>query len=350
MGRLVDAVASLAGVCHVAGYAGQAATELQALAEQALRQRADAEPGAYPLPLRRAGGGSGPLEWDARRWSAPSSTTSAARVPAPVVGAPVPPRGRGRRGPRARCTPGARYGLDVVALTGSVFADALLLSLTARGLREAGLRVLRHRRVPPNDGGLALGQVAVGALRRPGRASSERERTVVSPGAARPSTRSGCAVHRAAYALWAVTSTPSARAPPADPAVRDLDEHAGVGAGAPRDVAAPRLLDPRHPRRLRARRRRPARSSPPIYATSTYKQDGVGGLRTGWARLRVQPQRQPDPHRARGVPRRARGPGAPAALRLRLGPGRRGHPAAVRAAAPATTSSSRTTPTAAPTG
>ena len=43
---------------------------------------------------------------------------------------------------------------------------------------------------------------------------------------------------------------------------------------------------------------------PPIYQTSTYQQDAVGAPA---ARLRVQPQRQPDPGRAAGVPRRARG-------------------------------------------
>jgi hydrogenase maturation protein HypF len=62
---------------------------------------------------------------------------------------------------------GAR-GVSTVALSGGVFTNALLLSLTSRGLREAGFEVLRHRRVPANDGGLALGQVMVGATPSPG--------------------------------------------------------------------------------------------------------------------------------------------------------------------------------------
>jgi len=165
MGRLVDAVASLAGVCHVAGYAGQAATELQALAEQALRQGADAEPGAYPLPLVAPASESGPLEWDVATLVRAVVADVRARVPAPVVALRFH-RGIAAAAVRVALHARARYGLDVVALSGSVFGDALLLSLTTRGLREAGLRVLRHRRVPPNDGGLALGQVAVGALRR----------------------------------------------------------------------------------------------------------------------------------------------------------------------------------------
>jgi len=59
-----------------------------------------------------------------------------------------------------------RTGLEVVALSGGVFGNGLLLTRTARGLVEAGFVVLRHRRVPPNDGGLGLGQVVVGARRR----------------------------------------------------------------------------------------------------------------------------------------------------------------------------------------
>ena len=64
---------------------------------------------------------------------------------------------------------------------------------------------------------------------------------------------------------------------------------------------------------------------PPIYQVSTYKQDGVGGLRGGYE---YSPVRQPDPHRPGGVPGRARGRGARPGVRLRAG--RRGHPAAHR--------------------
>jgi hydrogenase maturation protein HypF len=54
-----------------------------------------------------------------------------------------------------------QHGLDTAALTGGVFANSLLAEDCAGRLRAAGLRVLRHRRVPPNDGGLALGQLVV---------------------------------------------------------------------------------------------------------------------------------------------------------------------------------------------
>ncbi|MEU9885514.1 carbamoyltransferase HypF [Sphaerisporangium sp. NPDC051011] len=56
-------------------------------------------------------------------------------------------------------------GLSVVALSGGVFQNALLLERAAAWLEERGFTVLTHTRVPPNDGGISLGQVAVAAAR-----------------------------------------------------------------------------------------------------------------------------------------------------------------------------------------
>jgi hydrogenase maturation protein HypF len=54
-------------------------------------------------------------------------------------------------------------GLDVVALGGGVFQNARLLIALRRRLEALGLRVVTARQLPPNDGGIAYGQAAVGA-------------------------------------------------------------------------------------------------------------------------------------------------------------------------------------------
>jgi hydrogenase maturation protein HypF len=53
------------------------------------------------------------------------------------------------------------YGLTTVALSGGVFQNVLLLELLTELLRNDGFTVLIPRLVPPNDGGLAFGQIAV---------------------------------------------------------------------------------------------------------------------------------------------------------------------------------------------
>ncbi len=54
-----------------------------------------------------------------------------------------------------------RYRLDSVALSGGCFQNGYLLSQCISGLSESGFTVLHHQVVPPNDGGIALGQALI---------------------------------------------------------------------------------------------------------------------------------------------------------------------------------------------
>lgn len=62
---------------------------------------------------------------------------------------------------------GKESGRGTVALSGGVFQNQLLLKMVDEGLQKEGFKVLRHRLVPPNDGGIALGQAvyAMGSLK-----------------------------------------------------------------------------------------------------------------------------------------------------------------------------------------
>lgn len=169
MGRLFDAVSSLAGVCHHAGYEAQAAIELEAAA-------LNAEAGddtAYAFALRPApADGGGAVTADPAPVLAAVVDDVRAGVAASVVAARFHRAVTGFVRETCRMAR-ERYRADTVALTGGVFANSLLSSACARALREDGFTVLRHHHVPPNDGGLALGQLMVAARTKAGRGEAD---------------------------------------------------------------------------------------------------------------------------------------------------------------------------------
>ncbi len=146
-GRLFDAVAALLGLRRASTFEGEAAMALQFAAEN------DDTADAPPLP--DCDGGAIPTDalfrliLQGRRDGLPS--TRLARLfhlglADLLAGACRHWRDRTR--------------LDTVALSGGVFQNTLLTRLLADRLRRDGFRVLLHSLVPPNDGGICLGQAA----------------------------------------------------------------------------------------------------------------------------------------------------------------------------------------------
>ena len=151
-GRLFDAVASLVGVRDEVSYEGQAAVELEQLADRGARGEYRARPGGMPFRIRGADLVAGVLD-DLRR------DVCAATIAM-----------RFHRGLALSIADGCEVvretsGLETVALSGGVFQNVLLLRLAVEELERRGFSVLTHRRIPANDGGISIGQVAVAAAR-----------------------------------------------------------------------------------------------------------------------------------------------------------------------------------------
>jgi hydrogenase maturation protein HypF len=156
MGRLFDAVAALLGVRQRIGYEAQAAIELEILAESG-RARAPGETPSWRFAVDddgvldyrpvirglvddlRAGTDVGILAYWFHVAVASAVAEGVHRIHLAT-------------------------GVPVVGLTGGVFQNVLLVRECRARLAAAGLDVLTHRLVPPNDGGLALGQAVVAAL------------------------------------------------------------------------------------------------------------------------------------------------------------------------------------------
>jgi hydrogenase maturation protein HypF len=154
-GRLFDAIACMAGLADTVSFEGQAAMRLEAAADEG--EPAD----GYPFELRDV---DGRIEIDTRPLVREVARDAARGVAAPVIGGQFH---AGLADAIVAVCLGLRKssGYETVALSGGVFLNRRLTRLVAAGLSAAGFRVLRHHRLPPNDGGLSLGQLAVAAAR-----------------------------------------------------------------------------------------------------------------------------------------------------------------------------------------
>ncbi len=167
-GRLFDGVAALIGLQQRVDFEGQAAMALEFVTDEA-------EQGVYPMNLGAPA--------DEKRKTQNESTAAFVPGPSsfvldwqPLLDALLADLRRGvPQGIMAARFHNAlvativavaqAVGQPRVALTGGCFQNRLLVERTADRLVHAGFDLLLHRQVPPNDGGISLGQIAVAAAR-----------------------------------------------------------------------------------------------------------------------------------------------------------------------------------------
>jgi hydrogenase maturation protein HypF len=150
MGRLFDAIASLLGVRHRIDYEAQAAIELEVLATTA---------GTPTVQLRMDVSDDGVI--DPRGMIRAIVSAMCAGIEPALLAAVFH---EAVADAVADAVALVAHDVRLVGLTGGVFQNVLLLRWCRQRLQQAGFEVLTHRTVPPNDGGLALGQAVVSVL------------------------------------------------------------------------------------------------------------------------------------------------------------------------------------------
>jgi hydrogenase maturation protein HypF len=176
VGRLFDAVAALAGIRENVSYEGQAAMELEWLATGAAPEE------GYPFGMMESATG-GPSEATLIVDTRPLIRAVAADAARPTEGARIARRFHSTMVEivAAVCNRIREpTGNNTVVLSGGVFLNALLTREVSERLAAAGFQVYRHRLVPPNDGGLSLGQLAIAAARCSGPEGSATPKTCQS--------------------------------------------------------------------------------------------------------------------------------------------------------------------------
>jgi hydrogenase maturation protein HypF len=149
-GRLFDAAAALVGLADTVSYEGQAAIELEQVADPEAER-------SYPCSL------DGGLISGAELVAALAEDLEAGcRV---SEAAAAFHNGLAAALVTLAVRAASAHGLGTVALSGGTFQNRLLVSRVTQGLQAAGLEVLTHHRVPPNDGGISLGQAVVANAR-----------------------------------------------------------------------------------------------------------------------------------------------------------------------------------------
>ncbi len=149
-GRLFDGVSALLGLCPSITFEGQAAVELEMIAdrEEGGRYEFILEPEGEQEIIRLRPLIEGILlDWE--KGIAPARIAGKFHHTLVEIGKTVCEKIRRQGGP------------EKVTLSGGVFQNRLLLERMSTALEEAGFKVLVHRQVPCNDGGLSLGQAVI---------------------------------------------------------------------------------------------------------------------------------------------------------------------------------------------
>jgi hydrogenase maturation protein HypF len=152
VGRLFDAVASLIGLRQISRYEGQAAMELEWLAGQSN------DASVYEFDITRPADDAAPAELDWAPMVRGMITDMARKTKREAMGR----RFHNTLAEMIGRVAGEHAELPVV-LSGGCFQNRLLTELTVARLEANGMKVYWHQRVPPNDGGIALGQVVAAA-------------------------------------------------------------------------------------------------------------------------------------------------------------------------------------------
>ncbi len=150
-GRLFDAVASLAGVRQTVTYEAQAAIEFEALLDEKITD-------AYEFDLIE----NETTQIDCAKLISDVVRDVLAQVPIGEISAKFN-NATANMILRLAIKFRTRENINRVALSGGCFQNVALLKASLRRLRENNFEVFTHRQVPPNDGGLALGQAVIAA-------------------------------------------------------------------------------------------------------------------------------------------------------------------------------------------
>jgi len=165
-GRLFDAVAAALGLCRERqAYEGEAGAKLEGIVDDDALHNED-EALAYPLSIPNLRGSGLPYIEPLAMWNAILGDLIL-NTPAPVMAARFHKglakaiAAMARKLARRDRADGARF--DRIALSGGCFQNLVLFEEVTRRLEAEDFTVLSHSQVPANDGGLALGQAAIGA-------------------------------------------------------------------------------------------------------------------------------------------------------------------------------------------